>query len=193
MPGRAQERVRLRVEFLDAHPLIRRQNASCQNRDVRVVAGVVVGHHLPEPAVVPLERGLERLALLQLGLVLRHRHEAPQDEVELDRHWLLTPQRAVVVEGGDPLGRRHVAAAALIRDARDEVDDRPLRRSVVPGCERGCHRSFAVFLSRTVRAASSASACRCSANRTPSLVGAPLLRTRDLGQAERRPLSPREE
>jgi len=68
-----------------------------------VVAGVVLLHQRGEPRVVVLIGGLPRLALTQGRVGLRHLHEAAQDEVHLDRHRLLAPQRAVVVEDGDAL------------------------------------------------------------------------------------------
>ena len=49
-----------------------------------------------------------------------------QREEHLHLHRLLAPQRAVVVEGGDALGGRHEVGAALLRHARDEVEDRRL-------------------------------------------------------------------
>ncbi len=83
---------------------------------VGVVAGVVLGHQRAEPGVVVLGDGLPRLALRAAsGSAVGHLGEAAEDEVELDRHRLLAPQRAVVVEHRDALldghGRRPVAAA----------------------------------------------------------------------------------
>jgi hypothetical protein len=55
---------------------------------------------------------------------------------------LLAPQRAVVIEGRDALGGRHEIRAALRGDADDEVDDRFLRRAIVPGGQRVCLRAL---------------------------------------------------
>src|SRR6185436_1746651 len=55
-----------------------------------------------------------------------------------DRHRLLAPERAVVVERGDPLGGRDEVGPALRRHALDEVDDGRLRLPVVPA--RQLHR-----------------------------------------------------
>ena len=57
-----------------------------------------------------------------------------EHELVVDR--LLDPQRAVIVERGDALGRRHVIGPALLGHPRDEIDDRLLGRPVVPGRQR---------------------------------------------------------
>ena len=56
---------------------------------------------------VALEQRGERLLVLPLGMLRRERLHAVEREVELDRHRLLAPERAVVVEDGDALGGRH--------------------------------------------------------------------------------------
>ena len=68
---------------------------------VGVVARVVLGHEPRQPGVVPLVGGLPRLPVAQRRVRLGHLDEPAQDEVELDRHRLLAPQRAVVVEHRD--------------------------------------------------------------------------------------------
>jgi hypothetical protein len=63
-------------------------------------------------------------------VLLGHGRPALQDEAQLDRHRLLAPERAVVVEYGNAvLGRD------LLRRALDEGDDRLARGRVVPGGE----------------------------------------------------------
>ena len=57
-------------------------------------------------------------------------------ELELKVDRLLGPQRAVVVEGGDPLRRRHEILRAFRRHGVHEIDDRGLGRAVVPRRER---------------------------------------------------------
>ena len=49
---------------------------------------------------------------------------------------VLDPERAVLVEGGDALGRRHELRARRGRGRLDEVDDRLLGGAVVPGGQR---------------------------------------------------------
>ena len=51
----------LRLEILDAHPLVCGENAPGKRPHIRVVPGIVLGHHLPEPAVITLGCSLERL------------------------------------------------------------------------------------------------------------------------------------
>jgi hypothetical protein len=62
-----------------------------------------------------------------------HGRHARQREGELEVHGLLGPQRAVVVEDGDALGRGHELGVARVCDAADEVDDALPGRTGVPG------------------------------------------------------------
>jgi catechol 2,3-dioxygenase-like lactoylglutathione lyase family enzyme len=57
--------------------------------------------------LVAFERRLPGLALLQLWLRFCHRDKTPKNEVELDRHRFLAPQRPVVVEHCDAVVDRH--------------------------------------------------------------------------------------
>jgi hypothetical protein len=68
--------------------------------------------------------------LARLGL------HAIERELELEVERLLRPERAVVVEHRDALGRRDEARAALRRDGRDEREEALLGHTVVPGGER---------------------------------------------------------
>ena len=68
---------------------------------------------------------------VQLGFTL----ERLAAMAELDRHRLLAPQRPVVVEDRDALGRRNVIRATLGGHALHEGDDGPSRRGVRPGGE----------------------------------------------------------
>ena len=117
----AQERVRLRLEVLDADAGVGGQDAAAQRPHVGVVARVVLGHERAEPGVVALVGGLPRLALAQLRVRLRHLDEAAKDEVELDRHRLLAPQRAVVVEHRDPLLDRHGCRSVAARATKSTI------------------------------------------------------------------------
>ena len=101
----AKESVCLRFEVFDADPLVGREDAGAEDLDVGVIAGVVLGHHGAQPRVVAFVGGFPGLSLAQLGISLGHLVETPEDEVELDRHRLLAPQGAVVVEHGDALFR----------------------------------------------------------------------------------------
>src|SRR5262249_21380737 len=65
-----------------------------------------------------------------------------EGDLEIDR--LLAPQRAVVVEGGDAFIDRDEIRAARRRHARDKIDDRRLRRAVVPGRQRVGLRLYAL-------------------------------------------------
>src|SRR5208337_3875929 len=57
-------------------------------------------------------------------------------EDDLRVHRMLDPERAVLVEFGDALFRRHEVLARRIGGDAYEVEDRLLRRSVVPRRER---------------------------------------------------------
>src|SRR5262245_1725445 len=112
------------VELFFAHPGMGRKG----QLDDGLLAEAVQRLH------VPLEQGLERLTVFQyriLGCELLHPiHQ--EKALHLDR--LLAPERPVVVERRDPLGRRH-EVAALLGHPRDEVEDRGFRRAVIPGRE----------------------------------------------------------
>src|SRR6185436_4117010 len=56
-----------------------------------------------------------------------------ESELGVDR--LLDPQRAVIVDGGDAFGRRHIVWPAVLGHRRDEVENGFLGRSVVPRWE----------------------------------------------------------
>ena len=106
---------------------------------VAVVARVVLVHQPAEPGEVLVVRGLPRLLLAQRRCLFGHRGEAAQDEVGLDRHRLLAPERAVVVEDRNALLDRHRLRAVCPGDACDEVDDSPANRPVAPALELGTH------------------------------------------------------
>jgi hypothetical protein len=137
----AQEAVRLLLEIVDADPRVRGQDPSGQRPHVGVVPRVVLGHERTQPAVVALVGRFPRLPITQLRLRLRHRHESAKDEVKLDRHRLLAPQGAVVVEHRDPLLDRHsgrsVLAGYTVNERNDRLFGRPSRRSTTIQRARG--------------------------------------------------------
>ena len=125
MPAGMQERVRLRLEVVDADAGVGGDHAAEERAHVGVVAGVVLLQHRSEPAEVPLVRRLPRLLLAERRVGLGHLVEPAQDEVGLNRHRLLAPERAVVVEDRDALLGRN----AVRRHALDEAErSRPSRR-----------------------------------------------------------------
>ena len=70
---------------------------------------------------VALEQRRERLLVLPLGMLRRERLDAVEREEELEIHRLLAPERAVVVERGDALGRRHKVGRTFLGHLGDEV------------------------------------------------------------------------
>ena len=131
MLGRAQERIGLRLEVVDADPLVGREDTAQKRAHIGVVAGVVVVEHLPQPGIVALVRRLPRLAVAQLRVGLGHLVQPAENEVGLDRHRLLAPQGAVVVEHRDAFLGGHG-----VRDGpRDELHHGALRGTIVPACQ----------------------------------------------------------
>ena len=133
--GGVEELVRGRVELLDAHALVGLEDPAGEDAHVRVVAGVVLGHQPAQPGVIALVGGLPRLACAQRRVGLGHRRQPAQDEVALDRHRLLAPERSVVVEDRDALLDGHRG-----NGVRHEVEDRLPRGAVAPARERWCRR-----------------------------------------------------
>jgi hypothetical protein len=125
---------------LDVHARERLEDAAEQHLHVAVVAGVVLGDDLAEPVIVPGVGGLPRLPVAERLVLVGHGGQALEDEAELDRHRLLAPQRAVVVEHGHPLGRRHVADPVGGGHGLDEPDDGLPGPGVVPGRRRVSRR-----------------------------------------------------
>ena len=85
---------------------------------------------------VALEQRRVGLLRLPLRVLRRQRLDAVAHEERLEVHRLLGPQRAVVVEHRDALGRRHEVLAAGLGDGRDEGDDARLGGAVVPRGQR---------------------------------------------------------
>ena len=85
---------------------------------------------------VAVQHCCEGLLGLPFRMHRRHRLHAIEREGQLHIHWLLDPERAVIVEGRDALVDRYEVRTALRRDTRDKVEDRRFRRAVVPGGKR---------------------------------------------------------
>ena len=66
----------------------------------------------------------------------RQRHDPVEREHHLAVDRVLDPQRAVLVEGGEPVLGRHEVGAARFGGGADEIEDRLLGRAVVPGRQR---------------------------------------------------------
>ena len=151
----AQEFVGSRLEFLDADALVRRQDAGGQDLHLGLVARVVLCHDRAHPVVVAFVGGLPGLALAQRRVRLGHLHEPAQDEVELDRHRLLAPERAVVVEHRQAVLDPHRLRPVLAADPCDELHDRPLRRTIPPArqpAHNATRLAFSCAMKRTVPA-----------------------------------------
>jgi hypothetical protein len=103
----ANEAVRGLLEILHSDPGVGREDASGEQPQVGVIAGVVLIHQRTEPAVVAFGHCFPGLLRNELGLRRRHLREASQDEIQLDRHRLLAPQGAIVVEHRHPFLRGH--------------------------------------------------------------------------------------
>ncbi len=66
----------------------------------------------------------------------RQRHHPVEREHDLAVDRVLDPERAVLVEGGEPVLGRHEVGAAGLGGGPDQVEDRLLGRAVVPGRQR---------------------------------------------------------
>ncbi len=163
---RAEERVRLRLELVDADPAVGSKDAGQERPHVRVIAGVVLGEHLAQPRVVTLVRGLPGLAASQLGVGIGHLIETSENEVRLNRQRLLAPQRAVVVERRDPLRHRN-ERRTILGHRRDEIEDRLFRRAVFPGCKHSVTCRSYSRQSFALRSDGAPAAVRAFAPRTP--------------------------
>ena len=102
---------------------------------VGVVTCVVLVDHRAQPPVVMLMRGLPGLVAAQPRVGLRHLGQPAENEVSLDRHGLLAPQGAVVVEDRYPLLGWH----AIGLRSPDELQHSPFCRAVVPAVQFSAH------------------------------------------------------
>ena len=88
------------------------------------------GHDAREVAV---QNGLEGLETLPFGVLGRQSPDAVDHEMRLGGQRLFDPQRAVIVEHGDAVGRGDEIGVAHGGHAGDEIKDRLPRRAVSPG------------------------------------------------------------
>ena len=123
VPRRRQPFMRRPGVFVRGHARVGRGEELCHARHARS----------RDRAEISLQHGPKGLRLAPLRVLRRLRLYAVDGEGELEVDRLFSPQRAVIVEGGDALDRFDVIGAALARDALDEADNRRLRGTVVPG------------------------------------------------------------
>jgi hypothetical protein len=98
-------------------------------RDIVLAAGEGGLHVAPQKR----REGFRRRPL---RMERRERPDPVDREQELEIRRLLGPQRSVVVEHRDAVGRRDISRGPLGGDPLDEVHDRRPRGAVVPGGER---------------------------------------------------------
>ena len=85
---------------------------------------------------VPAKERAEGLLVRPRRTLRRHRLDLIDCEGELGVERLLAPERTVVVEDSDALGRLHEVTTVLVRHTPDKIDDRVLRGAVVPRWQR---------------------------------------------------------
>ena len=119
-------------EGLHAHRAEGSGDRAQQHRHIAVVTVVVLGDRVAEPLAVFFVGGPEGLLRTQRDVLLGHLGEPLQDPDELNRYRFLTPQRAIGVEGGDPLGARDEVGPLRIGHLGDELQDHPARWGVIP-------------------------------------------------------------
>ena len=91
-----------------------------QQPEIGVVALVVLDHGVAEPGEIVLVCCLVGLLLPQRRVGGGLFGKAADHEIELDRHRLFGPERAVVVEHGHPLRHGDEVGAAFVRDGFHE-------------------------------------------------------------------------
>jgi len=126
MPGSLKPFLHVGIELLHRHAGQRRGKDFLQIRH----------RQLGRCLAVPREHGLERLHARKFRFGLDHRRHALQAIDHLRIHRVLDPDRAVLVESGDALLGRHELRACPVRGGAHEVEDRLLRRPVVPRAQR---------------------------------------------------------
>jgi hypothetical protein len=87
---------------------------------------------LSPPASAPLSSEAKGSLCFHSGMLRRESLHPVQREKDLEIHWLLRPERAIVVEGGNSLGHRHKVRRAFLRHLRDEFRDGLLGLAMVP-------------------------------------------------------------
>jgi hypothetical protein len=92
----------------------------------------VVDRELANLLEVASQHSLERLDMRERRPLLDHEGYAIQAVDQLRINWMLNPERAVLIEGGDTIFRRHEIFAGRIGRRVDEVEDSLLRRTLVP-------------------------------------------------------------
>ena len=75
------------------------------------------------PLTSPASSVLNGSFVFHSGCCGAERLHPVESKGHLEVEGLLGPERAVVVEDGDPLGRRHEGGRALFRDVADELHD----------------------------------------------------------------------
>ena len=117
-----------RLELVGRHAGVRRHD----DLDERLLAA---GERAP--SCRPRAATANGSFVLPLRMLRRERLDAVEREGELEVHRLLAPERAVVVERRRCARRRaRSRASPRCRHLRDEVEDRLLRRAVVPRRQR---------------------------------------------------------
>ena len=114
------------VELVGGHARVRNHN---DLPDGRFAAGERAFH-------VALEQRRKWLLVFPFRMLRRQRFHPIEREKELEVHRLLTPERAVVVEGRDALVRWNEVGRTFLGNLRDEFSDGFLRRAVVPRRQR---------------------------------------------------------
>ena len=87
---------------------------------------------LREGTQIVVERGLERLLVLPVRMLIGQRFHPIQRKRKLHIHRLLAPQRAVVVEGRDALRHRDKVRRAFAGNRSDKALDRLLGWTIIP-------------------------------------------------------------
>lgn len=85
----------------------------------------------PDPYISVQDR-LERIRIVPFRVQGSERLHAIEGEGHLGVHRLFDPKRAIVIERRDAIGRRDKIRSIGFGDSVDKIDDRLLRRRVIP-------------------------------------------------------------
>ena len=90
---------------------------------------------LGDGRLVPRENGGEGQAVLPARMRRSENPDAVEREHGLRIERMLDPERAVLIEGRDPVLRRDIGGFRSVGDGLDEIQNRLPRRSVIPRSE----------------------------------------------------------
>ena len=133
--------------------------SSCRRGSPSIISTRPCSPSASAPFMSPLSTEAKGSWCRPFRMLRRQRPDAVEDEERLEVHRLLGPEVAVVVERGNALGERDEVRRARLRDLGDELEDGPLRRTVVPDLPGAHQRGAAAVQAMRVEVRLPAIAC----------------------------------